>query len=138
MANNSVYLNVFNNLKIDITDELKNGNFTELNIERDKMIFNVTIQYPIVINVDSVALIRQRFNEFFYKEGQFKQINITFKYLDNSISDDMLLRYYNYIVNIFESKKPRYTILKPIHKGVMDGNVKLYVATSDEIETIQP
>ena len=138
MANNSVYLNVFNNLKIDITDELKNGNFTELNIERDKMIFNVTIQYPIVINVDSVALIRQRFNEFFCKEGQFKQINITFKYLDNSISDDMLLRYYNYIVNIFESKKPRYTILKPIHKGVMDGNVKLYVATSDEIETIQP
>ena len=135
---NNTYLNVLKDLKIDVTAELEEGYFSDLNIEKEKMIFNITIHYPKVISVENVALIRQRFTEFFCKEGQFKKVNIKFAYNDNYISDEMLLAYYNYIVKVFVENKPRYAILRPINHSVSDGNIKLFVATEDEIETIQP
>lgn len=139
MAKNyGLYCKVFNDLKIDITPELEKGSFEDLIIEKENMIFNVTIRYPHVISVDAVSFIRNRFKEYFCSEGQFKKVNITFKYDDQTISDEMLLNYYNYIVNIFKAKKSRYSILTPIHKGVSDGVVKLYVATDEEIDTLKP
>ena len=138
MFDNAMFLNILKDIGIEVNDEIKEGKFSKLTIKRETMTIKITLSFPKVISVDTVVFLRRKFTEFFVGEDMYRKMTIDFKYDDNTISDDMLEKYYNYIIGIFVANKHRYTILNPIHKSCIDGNVKMFVATEDEIQTIQP
>ena len=68
----------------------------------------------------------------------FNKINIEFTYDDDSIDEQTLFSYYDYILSVFESKRARFSFLKLLNKSFSEGDIKLYVATEDEILTVEP
>ncbi len=138
MFDNEMFLSVMNDLGITLTDEISNGKFTRLLIKKETMTINMTLSFPKVISVDSVVFLRRKLTDFFVNDNMYKKINIEFKYDDNSIDDDTLNKYFDYILSVFETKKPRYSIIKLINHAAINGNVKLFVANEDEMPTLLP
>ena len=49
-----------------------------------------------------------------------------------------MFRYYDYILSVFEVKRSRFSFLKLLNKSFIDGNIKVFVATEEEIPTVEP
>ena len=98
MFDNAMFLNIMNNIGITITDEIKDGKFTKLVIKKETMTINITLSFPKVIKVDTVVFLRRKFTDFFVSDSMYRKINIEFKYDDNSIDDEMLTKYFDYIL----------------------------------------
>ena len=138
MFDNAMFLNVMRDLEIEVNDEIKDGKFSKLVIKKETMTINMTLSFPKIISVDTVVFLRRKLADFFVSDNMYKKINIEFKYDDETIDDNFLESYFNYILSVFEVNKPRYSILKLLHKSCIGGCIKLYVATEEEIMTVEP
>ena len=138
MFDNAMFLRVMSDIGIEINEEIKDGKFSKLVIKKETMTINMCLSFPKVISVDTLVFLRRKLADFFVSDNMYKKINIEFKYDDNSVDANLLNDYYDYILSVFETNKPRYSILKPIHKSVVEDNIKLFVATDDEVQTISP
>ena len=138
MFDNAMFLKVLADIGITVNDEIKDGKFSKLVIKKETMTINMTLSFPKVISVDNVVFLRKKLSDFFVGDNMYKKINIEFKYDDDNISDELLENYYIYILSVFEQNKPRYAILKPINRSCINGDVKLFVATDDEVQTVEP
>ena len=138
MFENKMFIKVMNDIGITINDEIIEGKFSKLVIKKESMTISMTLSFPNVLSVDTVVFLRRKLTDFFVSDNMYKKINIEFKYDDNSIDDDQLLRYFEYILSVFESKKTRYSIIKLVNKAAINGTVKLFVANEEEIYTLSP
>ena len=138
MFNNTLFLNVMNDLGITVNDEIKDGKFEKLVIKKETKTINMTLSFPKVLSVETVVFLRRKLTDFFVSDSMYKKINIEFKYEDNTIDDDSLMNYFEYILSVFETKKTRYSIIKLINKAAINGNIKLYVANEEEMPAISP
>ena len=101
MFNNTLFLNVMNDLGITVNDEIKDGKFEKLVIKKETMTINMTLSFPKVLSVETVVFLRRKLTDFFVSDSMYKKINIEFKYEDNTIDDDSLMNYFEYILSVF-------------------------------------
>lgn len=138
MIDNAMFLNIMNNIGIELNEEIKDGKFSRLVIKKESMTLSMTLSFPKILNVDTVVFLRRKLSDFFVGDNMYKKINIEFEYDDNTISEKLIFGYFDYIVSVFETKKARYSFLKFINRAYLDGALKIFVATDDEIPTIEP
>lgn len=138
MFDKNLFVNVMNNVGIELNDEIKDGKFTRLVIKKDALTISMTLSFPKILKVDTLVFLKRRISDFFVNDNMFNKINIEFTYDDDSIDEQTLFCYYDYILSVFESKRARFSFLKLLNKSFSEGNVKLYVATEDEVLTVEP
>jgi len=138
MLDNSMFLNVMKTIGVEVNEEIQDGKFTRLVIKKEDMTISMVLSFPKVISVDTVVFLRRRLSDFFVSDNMYNKINIEFQYDDCTIDEQLMFRYYDYILSVFEIKKPRFSILKLLNKSFVNGNIKIFVATEDEIPTIEP
>ncbi len=138
MVDNNMFIKVMNSIGIELIDEIKEGRFSRLIIKKDSMNITMTLSFPKVICVNTVVYLRRKLTDFFVSENMYRSINIEFEYDDNKVDEKLLFEYYDYILSVFETKKARFSFLKLLNKSVIDGNIKVYVATEEEIPTVEP
>lgn len=138
MVDNNLFLNVMNSIGIELDEKTKNGKFTHLTIMKETLTICITLSFPKVLNVDTVVFLRRKLTDFFVGDNMYKKIEIKFEYDDYSVSENTLLAYYDYILSVFETRRARFSFLKLLNKACIDGNVKVYVASEEEVVTISP
>lgn len=138
MNSNKTFLDALKTMGIELNDELMNGDIDKIDINKQDMSLKIYLVFPNVLSVENVTYIRRKMTDFFVENLNYSSVSIIFNYKDSSISDKLLSKYYDYILSVFQTKKSRYSILKPINHICIDGNIKFYVATEDEILTIKP
>ena len=138
MLDNSMFLNVMKTIGIEINDEIKDGKFTRLVIKKEEMTISMTLSFPKVISVDTVVFLRRRLSDFFVSDNMYTKLNIEFQYEDCTVDEQLMFRYYDYILSVFEVKRSRFSFLKLLNKSFIDGNIKVFVATEEEIPTVEP
>ena len=138
MVSDMLFYNVMQDIGIELNDEIKEGKFSNLVISRDSMTISMSLAFPKVISVNTIVFLRRKLTDFFVSDSMYKKIKIEFHYEDNTVTDELLEQYFEYILSIFIMKRSRYSILKVMNKTFMNGNVKFYVASEEEIPTVEP
>ena len=138
MLDNAMFLNVMKTIGIEVNDEIRNGKFSNLVIRKEEMAISMILTFPKVLNVDTVVFLRRRLSDFFVSDNMYNKIDIEFQYEDCTVNEQLMFGYYDFILSVFEVRKPRFSFLKLLNKSFIDGNIKVFVATEDEIPTIEP
>lgn len=138
MFDNSMFLGVMKTIGIEINDEIRNGRFSNLVIKKEEMTISMVLSFPKVLNVDTVVFLRRKLADFFVGDNMYNKIAISFVYDDQTVNEELMFKYYDYILSTLEVKKARFSFLKLMNKGFFDGNIKVYVATEEEVPTIEP
>ena len=138
MLDNAMFLNVMKTIGIEVNDEIRNGKFSNLVIKKEEMAISMILTFPKVLTVDTIVFLRRRLSDFFVSDNMYNKIDIEFQYEDCTVNEQLMFGYYDFILSVFEVRKPRFSFLKLLNKSFIDGNIKVFVATEDEIPTIEP
>ena len=138
MLDNSMFLNVMNTIGIEINDEIKDGKFSRLIIKKEEMIINMILSFPKILSVDTVVFLRRKLTDFFVSDNMYNKINIEFEYDDCYTDEEILFKYYDYILSVFEVRRARFSFLKLLNKSYIDGDIVVFVAADEEIQTVEP
>lgn len=129
---------LLDNLILDDKSAYLGGQITSIDVVRETMTVMVDVSFPKVFEPKYEKALREEVINFFVNLQGYKDCKFKISFEDNKLTNEMLVKYYEYILSALSEKKHRYGCLNTFDKILEDEVVKVFCASEENKEIIAP
>lgn len=134
---NKKFLELLKAIHIEPFTDIAEGRLEEVRVQKVNLTAHVLLSFPRVLEVDRVMLLMDSIKEYLMQVSEYKKAFVSFTYLDQTMDEKLLERYFTHIVTTFEVDKPRYCVFEKLNKLFTNNEVRIFVATEAEQEMVE-
>lgn len=137
MSKNKKFLDLLNELDINIPEEAITGELTSILINHKLSTFTFSFKFLEIPKVDFLNELIAKVNHVYIKKFKIKEIKFKFIYKNKFIKEAYLEEYYIYILDKLSEYRPHFTMFNAFTKNFSDNKIVFYVGCNNDQKVIE-